>query len=103
MQLDSHSDIVLPSMILSYLNLLLPTWVIFFDFVTTFVCSQGQTDSIYFDFRNAFDILPHALLYQKICICGLSYGSFDWFLSYLTNRHSRVRYSGILSTHSVMQ
>jgi hypothetical protein len=73
------------------------------NFVTTLFCSQSQNDSIHFDFRNAFDILPHALLHQKISNYGLSSGSFDWFLSYLTKRHSRVRYSGILSTPFVMQ
>jgi hypothetical protein len=48
----------------SKLNTSLPNLVTLLDFVTPSVCSQGQTD--YFDFSNAFDILPHALLYHKL-------------------------------------
>jgi hypothetical protein len=46
--------------------------VTFLDFNTPSVCSQGQTDSIYFDFGNAFDILPHALLHHNLSKYGLS-------------------------------
>jgi hypothetical protein len=53
---------------------------------------------LYFDFSNAFDILPHALLFHKLSNYGLSSGYLKLFLSYLVNRHSRVRYSGMLST-----
>jgi hypothetical protein len=66
--------------------------VIFLDFVTPLVCSQGQVDSIHFDFSNAFDILPHALLLHKLNNYGLSYGYINWFHSYLTNRESCVRF-----------
>jgi hypothetical protein len=40
--------------------------VTFLDFVTPIVCLQGQTDLVYFDSSNAFDILPHALLHHKL-------------------------------------
>jgi hypothetical protein len=72
--------------------------VTFPDFVTPLFCSQGQTDSIYFDFSNAFDILPHSLLLHKLNNYGLSRGFLNWFLSYLTNRQSSVRFSDILSS-----
>jgi hypothetical protein len=77
--------------------------VTFLHFVTPLVCSQGQTDSIYFDFINSFNILPHALLHHKLSNYGLYSGYLNWFLSYLTNRQSCVRYSGILSTPSEVQ
>jgi hypothetical protein len=44
--------------------------VTFLDFVTPIVCSQGQTDSLYFDFSNGFDILPHPLLLHKLSNYG---------------------------------
>jgi hypothetical protein len=72
--------------------------VTFLDFVTPLVCSQGQTDTIYFGFSNAFDILPHSLLLHKLSYYGLSCGYLNWFLSYLTKRQSSVRFSGILSS-----
>jgi hypothetical protein len=48
--------------------------VTFLDFVSPLVCSQGQVDSIYFDFSNAFDILPNALIFHKLKNYVLSYG-----------------------------
>jgi hypothetical protein len=74
------------------------TLVTFLDFVTPLICSQGKTDSIYFDFNNAFDILPHSLLLHKLSNYGLSCGYLNWFLSYFTNRQSCVRFSGIISS-----
>jgi hypothetical protein len=65
------------------------------DYVTHLVCSQCQTTI--FDFSNAFDILPHALLHHKFSNCGLSSGYLNWFFSYLTNKQPRVHYSGIFS------
>jgi hypothetical protein len=56
----------------------------FLGFLTLSVWSQGQTDC--FNFSNAFDILPHALLHRRISYYGLSSGYVNWFLSYLTNR-----------------
>jgi hypothetical protein len=69
--------------------------VTFLDFVTPLICSKGQIDSIYFDFSNVFNILPHALLHRELSNYGLSSGYLNWFPSYLTNRQSRVRYSGV--------
>jgi hypothetical protein len=65
--------------------------VTFLDFVTPLVSSQGQADAIY------FDLVPHTLLLQKLSAFGLSGGYVNWFCSYLTNRKSQVRVSGILS------
>jgi hypothetical protein len=59
-------------------------FVTFLDFVTPLVRSQGQVDSIYFAFSNAFGILPHALLLHKL----KNSGYINWCHSYLTD--SRV-------------
>jgi hypothetical protein len=66
--------------------------VTFLDFVTPLVRSQSQVDSIYFDFSNAYDILPHALLLHKLNNYGLSSGYIKWFHCYLTSRESCVRF-----------
>jgi hypothetical protein len=51
---------------------------------------------IYFDFNNAFDIVAHALLLHKLDNCALSSGYLNWFIGYLSNRQSCVRFSGII-------
>jgi hypothetical protein len=50
----------------------------------------------------AFDLVPHTLLLQKLNAFGLSGGYVNWFCSYLTNRQSQVRVSGILSSPFVV-
>jgi hypothetical protein len=61
-------------MILSNLNLPLPIQSLFIILLSTLVCSQGQTDSIYFDFSNAFGIVPHSSLLHKLSNHRLSSG-----------------------------
>jgi hypothetical protein len=73
--------------------------VTFLDFGTALVCSQGQVDSVYFDFSNAFDIFPHALLLHKRNNYGLSSGYINWFHSYLTDRESCVRFQVYFILH----
>jgi hypothetical protein len=73
-----------------------PNLVTFRNFVTPLICLQGQTDSICFDFSNAFDILPHALLLHKLNNYGLSYSYLNWVFGCLTNKLFYVRFSGIL-------
>lgn len=85
-------------MVLSNINLPLPIQSLSFDFFTPLVHSQDQTDSSHFYFSNSFYILPHALLLHKLNNYGLSSGHLNWFLSYVTNRQSCVRFCGIFSS-----
>jgi hypothetical protein len=66
------------------------------DFVISLVCSQDQATSVYFEFSNTFDIIPHVLVLHKHNNYGLSH--LDWFCSYLTNRHTSVCISCALSS-----
>jgi hypothetical protein len=61
------------------------------------VSTRGQTDPVYFDLSNSFDIVPHNILLRKLSNFGLSSSYVDWFQSYLVNRQSFVRISGTLS------
>jgi hypothetical protein len=72
--------------------------VTYVDFISPSVDSQSQADVIYFDLSNAFDLIPYSLLLLKLRAFGLSGGSVNWFRSYLSNRKSQVRVSGILSS-----
>jgi lipoprotein signal peptidase len=67
------------------------------------VNTQGQTDSVYFDLSNTFDIVPHNLLLRKVTNSGLSYGYVNWFHSNLAKIQSSVRISGSLSSSYVVK
>ncbi len=54
----------------------------------------SQVDSIYLDFRKAFDSVPHTdLLYKLRCI-GITGRIFDWLKCYLSNRNQLVSVNG---------
>ena len=47
---------------------------------------EGQAvDTIYFDFKKAFDSIPHAELLYKLWTIGITGPLWFWFKSYLTN------------------
>lgn len=72
--------------LISYLNVIVPV-----------IESQGQTDSIYFDFSKAFDLVPHNILLTKMGNFGLTNGYLSWLKNYLANRQSRVKVDNSLS------
>ena len=62
------------------------------------VTTQGhQIDSIYLDFRKAFDSVPHMKLLNKLKSCGISGNLHKWFSSYLHNRLQCVRICNSIS------
>jgi hypothetical protein len=46
--------------------------VAYLDAIAPLVHSQRQVDSIYFDFSNAFDVVPYEMLLRKLSGFGLS-------------------------------
>ena len=60
--------------------------------------SKGyQTDVIYLDFKKAFDSVPHTNLLIKLWSFGITGSLWEWFKSYLTNRHQCVCINGFIS------
>lgn len=53
-----------------------------------------QIDSVYTDFRKAFDRVDHKLLLEKIAFNGIRGDLWRWFKSYITNRTQKVVISG---------
>ena len=52
---------------------------------------------IYFDFRKAFDTVPHARLLLKIKEYGISGSLLAWLHGFLSNRRQRVSINGHFS------
>lgn len=67
-----------------------------------YLCSafamRGQVDSIYTDFRKAFDKVNHSLLCQKLSWYGIHGNLLRWVQSYLMNRSQLVTIKGFKST-----
>ena len=53
-----------------------------------------QTDSIYTDFRKAFDSVDHKILLQKLAFNGIRGNLWRWFKSYVSNRTQMVVIKG---------
>ena len=56
--------------------------------------SVCQADSIYLDFRKAFDRVPHLELLSKLKSIGISGRLLSWFRCYLSNRKQLVSING---------
>lgn len=54
---------------------------------------KRKVGTIFCDLSKAFDTLDHSLLLKKLAFYGVNDVSFDWFMSYLTNRKQRVQLS----------
>ena len=65
--------------------------------------------SIFIDFRNAFDVIPHKILLKKLYAYGIRGEIYNWFKSYLSDRSGQfVQYQNSKSytkpiTHGVPQ
>ena len=52
---------------------------------------------IYFDFRKAFDTVPHARLFLKLKEYGINDNLLHWLSGYLSNRKQHVSVNGHFS------
>ena len=68
------------------------------NYLCSSFATNGQTDSIYMDFRKAFDKVDHSILCRKLWGYGLQGCLFRWVSSYLINRSQLVTLQGYLST-----
>ena len=53
--------------------------------------------AVYFDFRKAFDLVPHHLLLHKLADFGFVSDFLELFQSYLSSRFQQVSVNGVLS------
>ena len=60
--------------------------------------SHGSVRSVFVDFRKAFDLVDHNILFTKLLKYNMPHFLLLWFASYLSNRQQRVRLNGSVST-----
>ena len=61
---------------------------------------RKEVTAVFFDFRKAFDSVPHKPLLVKLKSIGLSEYLVEWICSYLSNREQHVVLNGQESTSS---
>ena len=56
-----------------------------------------QMDSIYFDFKKAFDLVNHSLLIEKLSLLGFPSILIKWLTNYIRNRQVSVKIKNFFS------
>ena len=70
---------------------------IYNEFISTALDDALQVDSVYFDFKKAFDRVDHDILLQKLRFYGVCGSLLSWLDSYLRNRVQYVKFGQTLS------
>ena len=73
--------------------------MIYVSYIFENVDANKQTDSIYTDFRKAFDRVDHRILLDKLAYNGIRGDFWRWFKSYVTNRTQKVVMNGYESDY----
>ena len=68
--------------------------ICYLDRISGEISGGRQVDSIYLDFKKAFDSVSHPLLLYKLRFYGITGPLYNWFESYLTARKQRVVING---------
>ena len=66
----------------------------FIEDVSEAVDNGEDVDIIYFDFKKAFDKVPHKRLLQKVRSNGIRDCVYSWINEFLTNRRQRIVVNG---------
>ena len=63
----------------------------FYDYVTDKLDKSQVVDSVFFDFRKAFDSVPHNVLLGKLIKYGIHGKVFNWIQDFISSRFQAVR------------
>ena len=69
----------------------------YYDYITDSVESGRVVDSIFFDFRKAFDTVPHDKLIFRLYSIGIRGSVLSWLTDFLSNRSQLVKIKHCLS------
>ena len=72
--------------------------IITYDYITRCYDLGNVVDLVLFDFRKAFDVVPHCVLLDKLFLLGFRNPLLHWIEDLLIGRTMRVAVSGTLST-----
>ena len=67
------------------------------DRISEYIDKNKIPITIYLDLSKAFDTLDHNILLRKLKYYGVSGPAFNWFHSYLSNRHQYSEMNGCIS------
>lgn len=67
------------------------------DYLFNALDKREQVDTIYTDFRKAFDKVDHVTLLKKLAFHGIHGNLLNWFASYLSNRQQAIVINGYTS------
>ena len=70
---------------------------------TRFIEDNDNIDCIYFDFRKAFDTVPHLRLMNKLKAYGFNENITSWIYSFLSGRKQRVRVNDSYSNYAYLE
>ena len=59
--------------------------------------------SIFLDLKKAFDTVDHTTLLLKLRKYGITSTSYNWFISYLTNREQFCHWDGANSSRDILK
>ena len=71
---------------------------VYCNFVSSALESNHQVDTIYTDFRKAFDTIDHSILISKLSAIGFHGNCLLWFQDYLSNRTQIVKVANSYSS-----
>src|SRR5579872_2402000 len=66
----------------------------FFEKINEWIDAGEVVDTIYLDFKKAFDTVPHSRLLLKLKACGINGPLFDWISTWLHGHMQRVILGG---------
>ena len=74
-----------------------------YDKISSAIDNNELTIGIFIDLSKAFDTVNHQILLDKLSYYGIRGVAFNWFVSYLSNRHQFVQFNDTSSSLHIIK
>ena len=74
-----------------------------YDKISSAIDNNELTVGIFIDLSKAFDTVNHQILLDKLSYYGIRGVAFNWFASYLSNRHQFVQFNDTSSSQQIIK